>query len=126
VLPKDPNKKLLFIAGGIGVTPFRSMIKELVLRKEERDITLFYFANSEEEVLYKDLWQEAFNYGVKVIPFTNREKLDEVLLKKHAPDFKQRYFYLSGPPFMVRAYVKVLRELNISRRNIYTDYFSGY
>lgn len=126
VLPKDPSKKLLFIAGGIGVTPFRSMINDLTLSKQKRDITLFYFANGEEEVLYKDIWKEAALYGVKVIALTNREKLNSDLLKKHAPDYKQRYFYLSGPPFMVRAYKKTLRALGIAANRIHTDYFSGY
>lgn len=125
VLPKDPNKKLLFIAGGIGVTPFHSMVKELVYLQEKRDITLFYFAKN-EEVLYKNLWKDALAYGINVIPFTNEEKLNESLLKKYVPDFKGRDFYLSGPPYMVRTYAKILRELSISRRNIHTDYFSGY
>src|SRR5258708_34079548 len=41
-LPKDPQKKLVFIAGGIGITPFRSMVKYLLDRDEKRAITLFY------------------------------------------------------------------------------------
>lgn len=126
MLPKDSHKKLVFIAGGIGVTPFRSMIKDLTLNKQKRDITLFYFAAGEPEFLYKDVWQEALAYGVKVIPFTNREKLDEAMLQKYTPDYKERDFYLSGPPFMVRAYAKTLRTLSIPARNIHTDYFSGY
>ncbi len=126
MLPKDPNKKLLFIAGGIGITPFRSMITDLTLRKQKRDIALFYFANNEEEVLYKDIWQNAAGFGVKVVPFTKREKLDNILLQKHIPDFKERYFYLAGPPAMVRGYKNVLQNLGISGRQIHTDYFSGY
>lgn len=126
VLPTDTNKKLLFIGGGIGVTPFRSMIKDIALTKQKRDITLFYFAAGEQEVLYKDVWQEAAAYGVKMIPFTNKERLDKDLLHKHAADFKGRDFYLSGPPFMVRGYKKVLQDLGVSANNIHTDYFSGY
>lgn len=126
VLPADTSKKLLFIAGGIGVTPFRSMIKDMTLNKQKRDVTLFYFANGEQEVLYKDVWKEAKPYGVKVAGFTNKERLDVGLLQKYAPDFKERDFYLSGPPFMVRAYKKTLRELSIPANRIHTDYFSGY
>lgn len=126
VLPKDVNKKLLFIAGGIGVTPFRSMIKDLNLHKQKRNITLFYFANSDEEILYKDIWKEALSYGVRVIPLITKEKLDEELLRKHVPDFRNRHFYLSGPPTMVRGYKKILRTLGIPGRHIHTDYFSGY
>ena len=42
ILPEDKNKKLVFIAGGIGVTPFRSMIKYLIDKNEKRDIIIFY------------------------------------------------------------------------------------
>ncbi len=126
VLPADTSKKLLFVAGGIGVTPFRSMIKDIILTKQKRHITLFYFSAGEQEFLYKEIWQEAVNYGVKVIPFTNRERLDKDLLHKHAADFKDRDFYLSGPPFMVRGYKKALRELSVPANRIHTDYFSGY
>lgn len=126
VLPVDPNKKLTFIAGGIGVTPFRSMIKTIILNKQKRDITLLYFANDQSEILYKDVWQEAKPYGVRVAGFTNKERLDIGLLQKYAPDFKTRNFYLSGPLPMVRGYKKVLKTLGIPSRNIHTDYFSGY
>jgi ferredoxin-NADP reductase len=126
VMPKNVNKKLLFIAGGIGVTPFRSMVKDVMLTKQKRDITLFYFANNESEVLYKDIWQEALACGVKVVPLIGQQFLTEELLQKYTPDFKEREVYLSGPPPMVRAYKKALRSLGIPVRSIHTDYFSGY
>ncbi len=126
MMPSDVNKKLLFIAGGIGVTPFRSMIKSLVLARQKRDIVLFYFANDESEILYKEIWDDALDYGVKVAAFTKKERLDEELLQKYVPDYTERHFYLSGPPPMVRGYKKALRALGIPTRNIHTDYFSGY
>ncbi|MGI8637560.1 MAG: ferredoxin--NADP reductase, partial [Segetibacter sp.] len=126
VLPSDANKKLLFMAGGIGITPFRSMIKDLSLNKQKRDIVLFYFANESSEILYKNVWDEAKHYGVKLVALTNKERLDETLLSKHAPDYKDRACYLSGPPPMVRGYEKMLRSLGVSLSAIKSDYFSGY
>lgn len=126
VLPQDTHKKLLFIAGGIGVTPFRSMIKDLTLAQQKRDIILFYFASDESEILYKDVWQAAKPYGVKVVPLIGKQFLTQELLQKHASDFAARDFYLSGPPPMVRAYKKALRSFGVSTRSIHTDYFSGY
>lgn len=126
VMTEEVEKKLLFIAGGIGVTPFRSMIKSLVLAQQKRDIILFYFGSDESEILYKDIWEDAMDYGVKVAAFTKKERLDEELLRKYVPDYKARDFYLSGPPPMVRGYKKALRELGIPTRHIHTDYFSGY
>ena len=58
-LPKDKNKKLIFIAGGIGVTPFRSMIKYLIDNNEKRDIVIFYSNKSFADIAYKEIFDEA-------------------------------------------------------------------
>jgi ferredoxin-NADP reductase len=55
-LPKDPQEKLVFIAGGIGITPFRSMVKYLKDINEMRDIILFYCNKTEDEIVYKEIF----------------------------------------------------------------------
>ncbi|HUX21389.1 MAG TPA: oxidoreductase, partial [Spirochaetia bacterium] len=59
VLPQDPAIPLVFIAGGIGITPFRSMIKYLVDKGEERKITLVYSNYTADEIVFKDVIEEA-------------------------------------------------------------------
>ncbi|HSX47575.1 MAG TPA: RnfABCDGE type electron transport complex subunit D, partial [Patescibacteria group bacterium] len=59
ILPSDKNKKLVFIAGGIGITPYRSMIKYLMDNNKQRDITLLYLANSQSDLAYKNLIDQA-------------------------------------------------------------------
>ncbi len=59
VLPKDKNKKLVFIAGGIGITPFRSMIKYLLDKNEKRSVTLLYSNRKTEDISYRELFSEA-------------------------------------------------------------------
>src|SRR6185437_10266431 len=54
-LPKDKRQKLVFIAGGIGITPFRSMLKYLVDKHEKRSIVLFYANKHAEEIAYADV-----------------------------------------------------------------------
>ncbi|MGH7239540.1 MAG: RnfABCDGE type electron transport complex subunit D, partial [Candidatus Saccharimonadales bacterium] len=69
-LPKDPNQKLVFIAGGIGITPFRSMLKYLLDNNEKRDIILLYALNNFEEIVYKDVLEAARNQlGISTIYF---------------------------------------------------------
>ncbi|MDP3758689.1 MAG: FAD-binding oxidoreductase, partial [Candidatus Daviesbacteria bacterium] len=58
-LPKDLSKKLVFIAGGIGVTPFRSIIKNMIDKNEKRDIVLFYSVKNLADVVYMDIFKEA-------------------------------------------------------------------
>jgi Na+-transporting NADH:ubiquinone oxidoreductase subunit NqrB len=53
VLPKNKEKKLVFIAGGIGITPFRSMVQYMIDNKDKREATLFYSNRTREEVAYK-------------------------------------------------------------------------
>jgi len=58
-MPKDKNTKLVFIAGGVGITPFRSMVKYLLDLQEDRDIFLIYANKTFDEVVYKDIFDQA-------------------------------------------------------------------
>lgn len=126
ILPNNTEKKLAFIAGGIGITPFRSMIKYLLDKNEERDIVLFYSNKSEEEVAYKDLLGQAQDaFGLKTLHIVGKF-IDEQMIRQELPDFKDRVFYLSGPHAMVENYKNLLLRLGVSRSNIKTDYFPGF
>lgn len=117
ILPRDTDQKLLFIAGGIGVTPFISHV--LTSRGEGRDITLLYFVSSRDEIAYKNLLKKS-----KVrVKFLVDSRLTPDLLYQHVPDSYGRRAYVSGPPAMVAATKKVLRGRT---KSIKTDYFSGY
>ncbi len=107
-LPEDKTKKLAFIAGGIGVTPFRSMIKS----DPTRDVVLFYLAVNPKAFAYKDIFE-----NTKTI---YSDKLDPEVLK----EYKDRMFYISGPNGMVDMYKKTLTDMGV--KDIITDYFPGY
>lgn len=138
ILPKDKNQRIVFVAGGIGITPIRSMVKYLLDKKEKRDTVLFYACKSLEEVAYKDLLDQAEkSIGLKTIYLLSegelpkdikaiRGRLSKDIIEKEVPDYKDRIFYLSGPELMVRAYKRLLLELGIKRNKIVTDYFPGY
>jgi ferredoxin-NADP reductase len=127
-LPNDPAEKLVFIAGGIGITPFRSMIKYLIDIKEERDIVLFYSNRSEKEIVYRDVFDNAKNLGVKVVYVNTNTmgRLSSEMIVKEVPDFKERVFYLSGPHAMVVAFEDTLHQMGVERAHIKTDFFPGY
>jgi ferredoxin-NADP reductase len=129
------GKKLVFIAGGIGITPFRSMIKNVIDVQERVDITLIYVVGSAEELAYKELFTEAVRHGVKFVPIvTNANskdgyrhgQLDANLLKEVIPDSPDRVFYISGPNAMVDRTKHELGKLGVRRRSIKTDHFAGY
>lgn len=124
VLPSDPSKKLAFIAGGIGITPFRSMAQDLVDRSEKRDVVLLYSSRTEQDFVYGDVFDRASTVGVKTVRVAGVIPEDRV--KAEIPDFLDRTFYLSGPGVMVDAFVKMLAGMGVNRTKIRTDYFPGY
>ena len=139
ILPKDKNKKLIFIAGGIGVTPFRSIVKYLIDNNEKRDVVIFYSNRSFSDIAYKDIFDQASQkFGIKTIyclsdlnsipqdwkgekGFVNKE-----MIKKYAPDFMDRMFYISGPRSMILAVQKSLKDTGIHKSHIKTDFFPGF
>jgi ferredoxin-NADP reductase len=127
---------LAFIAGGIGITPFRSMIKDLIDRGEKRDAILFYSNRNADEVAYRDVFDDAARkIGMRTIylttgsgtPNTNGGKrLTADTIKKEIPDYGERIFYLSGTHAMTNAFEKTLRGMGIPRAQIKTDFFPGF
>ncbi|MEK7572180.1 MAG: oxidoreductase [Patescibacteria group bacterium] len=134
-LPQDATEKLVFIAGGIGITPFRSMTKYLLDTKEKRDIVLLYANKTEEEIAYKELFGEALRIGMKTVYILSDAQadwqgktghIDEKMLQEEIVDYKERTYYLSGPIAMVDAYKRLLKQIGIATNKIVTDYFPGF
>jgi ferredoxin-NADP reductase len=59
VLPKDMNAPLIFVAGGIGVTPFRSMAEWIAHHDEERDIHLIHAISTEDDIVFQKTFADA-------------------------------------------------------------------
>lgn len=135
VLPKNREKKLGFIAGGIGVTPFRSHVKYMIDSDNEHDTVLYYCVNTANELAYNDIWQAAQkNFTFSYIPVVVKEDamhggekgfVTAEIIKRRTPDYLERVWYISGPPGMVNAYKKLLKEIGVKRGNIKTDFFPG-
>jgi ferredoxin-NADP reductase/Na+-translocating ferredoxin:NAD+ oxidoreductase RnfD subunit len=137
ILPNDKMQKLVFIAGGIGITPFRSMIKYLIDKNEARSIVMFYVNKKADEIAYSDIFDQAQQLGIKTVyTLTDKDavpsdwqgqigRIDSAMIQGAVPDFKERIYYLSGPHAMVVAYEEVLRGLGVSRNHIKKDFFPG-
>lgn len=139
VLESDPNKKYVFLAGGIGITPFRSIMKNLLDTNTKRDIVLIYSAKTADQFVYHDVFNSAQGkLGIKTIyNLTHSEsvpsgwtgklgRLTGEMITADIPDFKERVFYLSGPHSMVTGFEETLKTIGVSRGKIKTDYFPGF
>ena len=123
VLPKDHARKLAFMAGGVGITPFRSMLKSLVDHREKRDVILFYSTNKRSELAFGDVFAAAKQIGLKSLYASS---LSKELIAQNIPDYSQRTFYISGPYGYVKSAGDILIKLGVSPLKIITDYFPGY
>jgi len=137
-LPSNPDQKLVFIAGGIGITPFRSMLKYLLDTQQRRDIVLFYVNKRADEIIYKDVLSAAqARLGIKTfytLTDTNAiprnwsgfvGRIHEQMILRAIPDYEERTYYLSGPPEMVNANESVLKHMGVRNDQIKKDFFPG-
>lgn len=137
-MPNDKNTKLAFIAGGIGVTPFRSMVKYLSDTNDDRSVKLLYAEKSLDDIAYGEIFEEArkkvhvdTTYVINEIkslpsPHIKPGHITSELIKATVPDYLERTFYISGPQPMVVAMKDTLSELGVPSSHIKVDYFFGY
>ena len=99
------------------------------------DTTLYYCVNSVDELAYGDIWEQAtqvFTFGY--VPVVAKEEVTVPyesgyitvdMIKRRTPDYLERIWYVSGPPGMVNAYKKLLKEIGVKGTRIKTDFFPG-
>lgn len=133
------KKTLVLIAGGIGITPFKSMLKSLFDNNDKREIVLFYSNKIHEEIAFqKFLGEVSQKLNLKIVyVLTELEKIpknfngekgriSETTIKKYVKKIEDADFYLSGPIAMINHYKSVLRTLGVKGKDIITDYFPGF
>ncbi|PTE06976.1 RnfABCDGE type electron transport complex subunit D [Mesorhizobium helmanticense] len=135
ILPANPETKIAFLAGGIGITPFRSMLQFLLDRKERRPIVILYGTEGQQDIAYRNVLGAARReLGIRTFHAVVRggERgqypgyIDERLVRLAIPDYLERTFYISGPQAMVKALRKKLQAMGVRRSKIKVDYFPGF
>lgn len=132
VLPKLIQTPLIFVAGGIGITPMHSMLKWLGDTKEERPIKLLYAVATEEEILFQDTFEAANQHATIVVEKPTsawggeRGRLNaEMVLGLEKPS-DDTLIYLSGPEPLIEALTGSLQHHGIKKSQLVTDFFPGY
>lgn len=135
-LPAD-SRKMVMVAGGVGITPFRSMVQHLILSGRSRPMTLIYAASQPAEFAFRQLWVKAKRHGLKTTYLVTGDqppahwggrkgRLDAALIKEVVPAYKDSAFYISGPYGFVGSARDELLKAGVAPQNIVTDYFPGY
>ena len=125
---EESNQKYVFIAGGIGITPFYSILLDLENRKKIKDIILIYSNKKKENVVFRDTLDRLNKKfpGLTMIYLFSPQHCDKELIQESVSDIQSRIFYLSGPIRMVKSVEKVLQELQVDKSKIKKDYIPGY
>ncbi len=121
VLPKDTKSELIFIAIGIGITPFRSIMNYLKSENKKRNITLIFANKNSEDFIFDDLFSKAQISYIK-----HHGKLELADIKSYLPEINSKTIYLSGPERTVEKLYKNLLSNGIRPEKISVDYFHNY
>jgi predicted ferric reductase len=127
---KAKKDKYLFIAGGVGITPIRSLVEEIAPMK--KDMVLLY-SNKTQEIIFKeelDKLSEQYTFPLHYIVTQDLNfkgetgRLDGEKIKKLCPDFLQRDIYLCGPAPMMEAIIHDLKQMGVPHSQMHYEKFS--
>jgi ferredoxin-NADP reductase/nitrite reductase/ring-hydroxylating ferredoxin subunit len=145
VLPDDHSKPVVFLSGGIGVTPFRSMIRYATDKQVPSKVTMFDSNRNVENTLFKEEFDDCLkrNNNLKIVYTITEEEqsinaeewkgergyITEAMLTKYLSrdELDNSIFYICGPPAMLNAMLKMLKDdLHILKEQIKIEEFTGY
>jgi ferredoxin-NADP reductase len=140
VLHKDARIPAVFLTGGIGITPVRSMVLQATHDHLPHKLTVFFSNRRPEDAAFLDeltAAQTANPNFTLVATMSDMEKsaaqwrgetghVSEAMLMKYIVDLALPIYYISGPPEMVAAMQKILSDAGVKTGNIRAEEFSGY
>jgi ferredoxin-NADP reductase len=125
------------LSGGIGITPLLSICKYCTDTQSETKVTLLYGNRAEEDIIFRKELEEMQqrNKNIKVVFTLDQASpswkgytgiINAEMVKSEIPDYAQTNFYTCGPPAMVEAIERLLKELGIPESQIRKENFPGY
>jgi len=132
VLPKLIQTPLIFVAGGIGITPFKSVLSWLNEVAEKRPIKMLVGVNSEDEIVFQDIINRSKIHTTIVVSEPSNawggevgRLSSELILGLEEPS-QETLIYISGPEPMVEHLEKDLEKAGIKKDQLVLDYFPNY
>jgi ferredoxin-NADP reductase len=132
VLPKLIQTPLIFVAGGIGITPFHSILSYLSGTNEERPIKMLYGVNNEDEIIFQETFDKAGQHVTVVVNEATPEwggvrgRLNAELILGLEKPSEDTLIYVSGPEPMVEALQKDLIKAGLKKSHFVGDFFPNY
>jgi ferredoxin-NADP reductase len=136
LLPEETDADYVFVAGGIGITVFRSMLRYIRDTRSGHRVTLVYSNRDSESAAFLDELTELERElpGLKlVLTMTDEEgwggetrRIDAAMLRDHLGDLDRYRFLVAGPPGMTDAVVAALAGAGVPEDQVQAGKFSGY
>lgn len=140
VLHEDTSRPAVFVIGGIGITPVRSMVLQSIHEESGHRLFVFYSNKRVEDAAFMADLRDAAAQSEKftfVPTMTSTEHassewsgetghIDAAMLHRHLPDLEGAIFYLSGPASMIEAMSQMLRDAGVNNDDIRAEEFPGY
>src|SRR3989338_1431019 len=130
ILPQDISKPLVFIAGGIGITPYISMLRYVTEQKLPYKITLLYSNRDQNSSAYLQELKNIPNLKL-ILTMTEdqawtgeKRKIDAGFIKEYFPALNENLYFVVGPPVMVEAVQKALLKAGVDISNINIENFT--
>jgi ferredoxin-NADP reductase len=136
-LPEDASHPLVFVAGGIGITVFRSMLRFIQEEGLPYRVTLIYSNRDRESTAFLDELQELEkeNANLRLILTMTQDpdwegetrKIDADFFRDHlGENLDESTFLVAGPPAMVEGMQAALAEAGVDEKNVVAERYSGY
>lgn len=132
----DSNETLVLIAGGIGITPIRSILTSLEKTKERLCPVILIYGNlNREDIAFRDELENLKLTDYRLVHvLSNTAGMENAyqgfitadIISKEVPKESNVQYMISGPPVMVEAIKKSLAAINVTEDQIRTDMFLGY
>jgi ferredoxin-NADP reductase len=133
----EEDNKICFLSGGIGITPFRSICKYCTDLGLKTDIVLIYGNRTEKDIVFKEDFEQMqrknmFLRAIFTLDTPNNNwdglsgRISHSMIKDEISNYRERIFYICGPPVMVKTIEKLLLNLKILKSRIRKENFSGY
>lgn len=140
VLHPDASRPAVLLAGGIGVTPFRSIVVSAARTKLSHRLFLFYSNHRPEDAAFLDelgKLQEVNPSYSFIGTMTNMKsaarswhgesgRIGKEMIFRYVPESARPIYYVAGPPGMVLAMEETLTEAGVTAEHIRTEEFFGY
>jgi ferredoxin-NADP reductase len=139
-LHKNAAKPAVFLAGGIGITPFSSIVRQADHDRAPHKLYLFYSNRLPEKTCFIEVLQNlektnpkfSFIATMTDVPRSKKTwngetgRINKEMLSKHLNDLRGPIYYIAGPPTMVSGMRKMLVESGVDEDDIRTEEFAGY